>query len=135
MPWSDADIASLKLGNPVLYGMAKGPWLWGQTRREQKDAGAWFFAAVDRSKQVNGPSAGAITWAMRMALECMAMNHVATLGELLQVARAAGFELGPEAFGMYLGYEIAGCGVSWTDTVTLAGPSPIQLPRCTFHED
>jgi hypothetical protein len=124
-------IATLQYQNPILFGMAKGPWaIWWADREEEKGRS---FSGLDIYEESPFPPAAAVKWAEDVASEYIKLNNVRALEDLAQIATRAGFTKDEESFGMYLGCQATGAGISWSDDCPAGSHDLIKAPYREFN--
>lgn len=124
-------IAELASTDPILFGMAKGPWAIEWANREE--AKGRSFAGEDIYARAPDPPSDAIVWAEDIAAQLKRLNNVTRLFVLYAHAAREGFDKNTEIFGMYLGCQAAGHGISWCDDLQPGTDKLIEIPHREFH--
>jgi hypothetical protein len=108
--------------------MARGPWAdyWA---REQEEAGE-SFSGQDIYELAPQTPAWADKWAKQLASDIQSINGE-TLDALYRLAVQSGFAKDREAFGLYLGMQAAGHGITWNDD--LSTNLTIKVPHSEFY--
>jgi hypothetical protein len=127
--YSKDTIRDLSYSDPILYGIAKGPWAlhWAEQQEEQGRT----FPGEDLYEICPPPPSDAVRWAEDVAAQLVKMNDVKTLEDLMMIAVENGFAKDEEDFGAYLGCEAAGHGVTWHDDLDCG--SIIKIPDREFY--
>jgi len=116
----------------ILAGIPAGVWadLWA-TEQEEKGRS---FSGMDIVEEAPNPPAWAKKWGKEIADKIVALNHK-SLEELYQMVVAAGYPHDRDQFGLHLGMQAVGHGISWSDDVSYAKLShdAIKLPRTDFY--
>lgn len=114
----------------ILKGIARGPWSdhWAT---EQEEAGEDFSGQDIYDLAPEAPK-WARDWAKEIADVIVAQNGT-SLENLYQAAVNEGFSRDEESFGIALGLQCAGHGVSWDDDVRNSNLK-IKYPSTEFYE-
>lgn len=114
----------------ILRGIARGPWSdhWAT---QQEEAGESFSGQDVYDLAPDAPK-WARDWAVKLADVLVALNN-RSLADLYQAAVDAGFNRDEESFGVALGLQCSGHGVSWDDDIR--NPSlKIKYPSTEFYD-
>lgn len=124
-------IRALSRTDPILFGLSKGPWsLWWANQEEENGRS---FSGQDVYELAPDPKSDAVAWAEDIAAQLKRLNGSPSLDALYDLARQAGFDKSPEAFGMYLGCQTAGHGISWCDDLDADAGRLIAVPSREFY--
>jgi hypothetical protein len=124
-------IADLRNTDTILFGIAKGPWALEWANREEEKGRS--FSGQDIYKLAPDPPSEAVAWAEDIAAQLMRLNRATRLFVLYALASREGFDKSPETFGMYLGCQAAGHGISWCDDLQPGTEKLIDIPHREFH--
>lgn len=116
----------------ILAGIPAGVWadLWAT---EQEELGR-SFSGQDIVEAAPKPPAWARKWAKELADGIVLLNRK-SLEDLYEMVENAGFSRGREDFGLLLGMQAVGHGISWSDDVSHSKlpHDAIKLPRADFY--
>lgn len=129
--YTKKQIAALQGHDPILFGMAKGPWALEWADREEEKGRS--FSGQDIYELAPNPPSDAIAWAEDVSAQLRRLNGVDALEDVYTKASFAGFDKDREVFGMYLGCQIAGHGISWCDDLQPGAERYIDLPHREFY--
>jgi hypothetical protein len=119
----------------IIEGMARGNWAdyWARKREEKGES----FSQMDIYELAPKTSPLALAWARRAAGDVVQMNAGRSLDALYEQATALGYPHDKERFGIDLGLQIAGHGVSYTDRLPSSSwrqaREAIKLPHREFY--
>jgi len=129
--YTKKQITELQYMDPILFGMAKGPWALEWSNREEEKGRS--FSGQDIYELAPNPPSDAVAWAEDIAAQLKRMNNVAGLEVLYAVAQREGFNKDRENFGLYLGCQAAGHGISWCDDLQPGTEKLIDIPHHEFY--
>lgn len=114
----------------ILAGIPRGVWadLWA-TEQEEKGRS---FSQQDITDVAPRTPPWAKKWAKDVADKIVAMNGK-SLADLYELVKKHGFPHDEESFGILLGLQAVGHGVSWSDDTRGLPDSAIQLPNTDFY--
>ena len=117
----------------ILAGISRGVWadLWANEQEEKGKS----FSGQDITEAAPNTPAWAKKWAKGVADEIVELNggKHAPLATLYEFVKAHGFPHGKETFGILLGLQAVGHGVSWSDDTRGLPDNAIKLPRTDFY--
>jgi hypothetical protein len=125
------EIARLRHQNPILFGIAKGPWSLEWADREEEKGRS--FSGQDIYAQAPNPPSDAVVWAEDIATQLKRLNMVNSLEDLYTIAARRGYPHDEEAFGTHLGCQAAGHGISWSDDAEAGHDRDIEIPSRDFY--
>lgn len=129
--YNKMQIAELQLMDPILFGIAKGPWAIEWANRQEENGRS--FSGQDIYEAAPNPPSDAIVWAEDIAAQLRRLNNVAGLEVLYAVAQHEGFRKDRENFGLYLGCQAAGHGITWHDDLHPGAGKLIEIPHREFY--
>ena len=129
--YTKKQIAELQSNDPILFGIAKGPWSLQWTDMEEEKGRS--FSGQDIYELAPNPPSDAVAWAEDIAAQLKRLNMVRSLHELFLIAQNRGYDKDEETFGMYLGCQAAGHGISWADDLQPGDDRAIELPYREFY--
>ena len=129
--YTKREIAHLQNLDPILFGIAKGPWALEWANREEENRRS--FSGQDIYPQAPLPPNDAVTWANDIAAQLKRLNHVSSLEDIFNKAMSLGFNKSTEDFGALLGCQAAGHGISWADDLEPGSYEQIEIPSREFY--
>jgi hypothetical protein len=130
VPYTKTMISHLQKEDPIMFGLAKGPWALEWANRQE--AKGKRLGGVDVYEAAPLPPFEAVTWAEDVASQLVRLNGMSLL-DLYQRAIECGLNKSTEQFGALLGCQIAGHGISWTDDLPSGCDHLIQRPHREFY--
>ena len=114
----------------ILAGISRGVWsdLWA-TEQEEKGRS---FSQRDITEAAPRTPPWAKKWAKGVADKIVSLNGQ-SLTALFDLVKKHGFPHDEESFGILLGLQAVGHGVSWSDDTRGLPEGAIQLPRTDFY--
>lgn len=114
----------------ILAGIPRGVWtdLWAL---EQEDKGRSFEGQELTSIAPKTP-AWAKKWGSKVADDIVRLNDK-SLAELYGLVVEHGYPHDKDQFGLHLGMQAVGHGISWSDDTRGLPESAIELPRTDFY--
>jgi hypothetical protein len=114
----------------ISDGISRGAWadLWAM---EQEEKGR-SFSGQDITEAAPKTPAWAKKWGEGVAAKICELNH-SDLGSLYRLVKKHGFPHDEESFGILLGLQSIGHGVSWSDDTRGLPDDAIQLPKTDFY--
>ncbi len=114
----------------ILAGIPRGVWtdLWAT---EQEEKGRSFSGQELTSIAPKTPS-WAKRWAKKVADDIVSLNGK-SLEDLYDLVVEHGYPHDKDQFGLHLGMESVGHGVSWSDDTRGLSYDAIKLPRTDFY--
>src|SRR5262245_14944131 len=117
----------------ILEGIGRGPYaIWWANRAEERGES---LSGVDIYEAAPRTTTKAKKWAREVADEIVRLNNK-SLSELYDLAQSYGYDRDREYFGVDLGGQTTGEGISWTDRADfrrLPREEPIRLPHREFY--
>jgi hypothetical protein len=129
--YTKREIAQLQNLDPILFGIAKGPWALEWANREEEKGQS--FSGQDIYPQAPNPPNNAVTWASDIAAQLKRLNNVSSLEDLFNKAVSLGYDKNAEDFGVHLGCQAAGHGISWADDLDSGSYDQIAVPSREFY--
>ncbi len=113
----------------ILEGIPRGVWsnLWA-TEQEEKGRS---FSGQDITQAAPKTPTWAKTWAKDLSAKIVSDNSK-TLAELFQYVKENGYPYDAVQFGLHLGMQAVGHGVSWSDDTKLPH-SAIKIQHKEFY--